>query len=213
MTAKRAPGKRAYLAKDDRHNALLDAAAAVVEAQGWPALSMIAVAEHAKVSRQLVYAHFSSVDELMTQTMTHIFREGYEQIRETIQRRPGNVADLTAAAERMTFSELSPGRIRALWQMMTATHSDSAETSRMSSRLRHLITNLWTPIARDSMGLDEQDSRAITWMLNMAFWGAHQLVEDGELDRESAMRLFNWMIVQLQAGSVVNPLRKPVRKR
>lgn len=206
--------KRAYLAKDDRHDALLEAAAEVVEKQGWQALSMISVSEHAHVSRQLVYAHFASVDELMTQTMSHIFRDGYERIRETISRSTasGNLADMTAAAGRLTFAELSPGRIRALWQMMTATWSQSAETSRMSRRLRHLITNLWTPIARDSMGLDEPSSRAVIWMLNMAFWGAHHLVDDGELDRDTAMRLFNWMIVQLQAGSVISPLGQPPRK-
>ena len=82
--ARRATKKRAYLAKDDRHNALLEAAASVVEKQGWPALSMISVAETAKVSRQLVYEHFASVDELMTEVMSHIFREGYENLRDTI---------------------------------------------------------------------------------------------------------------------------------
>jgi AcrR family transcriptional regulator len=204
--ARRATKKRAYLAKDDRHSALLEAAASVVEKQGWPALSMISVAEHAKVSRQLVYEHFASVDELMTEVMSHIFREGYENLRDTIRRSPGNVADLTAAAERLTFGDQSPGRIRALWQMITATYSENAETARMSRRLRHLVTNLWTPIVGDSMGLDERESQVMTWMLNMAFWGAHQLVDMGEADRDTALRLFNWMVVQLQAGSVVNPL-------
>ncbi len=61
MTPKKEPAQRAYLARDDRRAALLDVAATVVETQGWPALSMISVAETAEVSRQLVYQHFTSV--------------------------------------------------------------------------------------------------------------------------------------------------------
>ena len=198
--------KRSYLAKDDRRTALLKTAAEVVEKHGWPALSMIAVADHAKVSRQLVYQHFASLDQLMAETMTEIFREMYESIRENIRANPANLTDLTLLAERMTFN-LTPGRTRALWQMITATYSESAETSRMSRRLRHLLTNLWAPATREAFGLPERDSRALIWMLHMAFWGAHQLVDEGEIDRESASRLFLWMLGQIQAGSVLAPPR------
>jgi AcrR family transcriptional regulator len=210
MPKPRATKKRGYLAKDARHGELLKTAAAVVEKHGWPALSMISVAEHAQVSRQLVYEHFSSVDQLMTETMTQIFREMYESMRESIKTNPRNLTDLTLFAERMTF-DLSPGRTRALWQMITATYSESAEAARMSRRLRHLLTNLWAPSTREAFGLAERDSRALTWMLHMAFWGAHQLVDEGEIDREAASKLFLWMITQIQAGSIVSP-PKPAKK-
>lgn len=204
MAKARAPKKRGYLAKDARHAELLKTAAEVVEKHGWPALSMIAVAEHARVSRQLVYEHFSSVDQLMTETMTQIFRELYEAMRENIRSNPRNVADLTLLAERLTF-DLSPGRTRALWQMITATYSENAETARMSRRLRHLLTNLWAPTTREAFAMPERESRALTWMLHMAFWGAHQLVDEGEIDREAASRLFLWLLTQIQAGSVIAP--------
>lgn len=208
MAAQRAPRKRGYLAKDARHEALLQTAAAVVEKQGWPALSMISVAAHAKVSRQLVYEHFSSVDQLMSETMSQIFREMFEKLREGIRHNPGNLTDITLFAERMTY-DLSPGRTRALWQMITATYSDNLEATRMSRRLRHLLTNLWSPITRDAFALDDKDSRALTWMLHMAFWGAHQLVDDGEMDRDAASRLFVRMITQIQAGSMLAPAKAP----
>jgi AcrR family transcriptional regulator len=204
--AGKAAKKRSYLAKDDRRTALLKTAAEVVEKHGWPALSMIAVAEHAKVSRQLVYQHFASLDQLMAETMTEIFREMYESMRESIRQNPTNITDLTMFAERMTFN-LSPGRTRALWQMITATYSESAEASRMSRRLRHLLTNLWAPTTRDAFGLPERETRALVWMLHMSFWGAHQLVDEGEIDRESASKLFLWMLTQIQAGSVLAPPR------
>ena len=201
--ATRAVKKRSYLAKDDRRQALLATAAEVVEQQGWPALSMITVAERAGVSRQLVYQHFESLDELMTETMTHIFRESFERVREAISGNAANLASLTRASE-FTFNA-PPGRARALWQMITATYSDSAEATRMSRRLRHLLTNLWMPVASEAFGLKDTDARVVIWMLHMAFWGAHQLVEEKEVDRDSALRLFDWMLTQIQAGSVMAP--------
>src|ERR1043165_991535 len=170
---KPAAKKRGYLAKDDRHKALVETAAAVVEKQGWQALSMISVAEHAQVSRQLVYEHFDSVDALMTETMSQIFRDAYETTRDAIQRGTGNVVDLLELSEKMTF-DIPPGRVRALWQMITGTYSDNPETARMSRRLRHLLTNLWAPVANDAFGLEARDGRVLIWMLHMAFWGAHQ---------------------------------------
>jgi AcrR family transcriptional regulator len=207
-SALRASKKRSYLAKGDRRSALLDAAAAVVQQQGWPALSMISVADQAHVSRQLVYGHFESVDQLMTETMAHVFRDIYEGARDGIKQRGGNIADVTAFVENMT-SGLSPDRTRALWQMITGTYSQNAEIRRMSRRLRHLLTNLWMPVMRDAFGLPGREGRVIIWMLHMAFWGGHQLVDEGEVDRETASQLFIWMAGQIQAGAVLAPRKTP----
>lgn len=211
MARKQAVSKRVYLARDDRHTALLDVAAAVVEKQGWPALGMIAVAEHAGVSRQLVYEHFSSVEVLMTETMSHIFRGVFEKVRESIKTSRGNVADLALLTENMVF-DLSPGRARALWQMITANHAGNSEIGRMSRRLRHLLTNMWMPIMNEAFGMPEREGRVLIWMLHMAFWGAHQLVQDGEVDRATVSRLFVWMITQIQAGSVLAPVTARKKK-
>lgn len=203
----RAVKKRSYLAKDDRRQALLATAAEVVEKQGWQALSMISVADRAGVSRQLIYQHFESLDQLMTETMTHIFRESFERVREAIRGNTTNLDTLARASEELAFNS-SPGRARALWQMITASYSDSPETARMSRRLRHLLTNLWMPVADEAFGLKDSDARVIIWMLHMAFWGAHQLVDENEVDRAGAMRMFSWMLAQIQAGSVMAPPKK-----
>ena len=205
-SAKAASLKRAYLARDDRRVALLDVAATVVETQGWPALSMMAVAEAAQVSRQLVYQHFASVDELMADTMSHLFRSRYENIRRSIGAAGNDLVGLVRIVEHETFAE-NPARVRALWQMITATYSDNAETSRMGRRLRHLLTNLWTPLLMRQLDLKEPQARALTWMLHMAFWGAHQLEHDGELSRKSANELFTWMLVKLMSGE--EPAQSP----
>ena len=196
MTRKKPAEKRAYLARDDRRVALLDVAATVVETQGWPALSMISVAETAQVSRQLVYQHFASVDELMADTMSHLFRSRYENIRSSIGDNGNDLAGLMRIVEQETFAE-NPARVRALWQMITASYSDHAETSRMGMRLRHLLTTLWTPVVMQQLDLNESQARALAWMLHMAFWGAHQLAHDGEISRKTGNELFTWMLMKL----------------
>lgn len=196
-----ASNKRTYLARDDRRAALLDVAATVVEQQGWPALSMISVADAAKVSRQLVYQHFASVDELMADTMSHLFRERFETIRQNIQNNSGNLVELMKVVDKETF-DAKPGRVRALWQMITATYSDNAETSRMGQRLRHLLTRLWAPMLAERVEFTAPQSEAMAWMLHMAFWGAHQLVHDGEIDRKTANELFGWMLMKLLSPDV-----------
>lgn len=200
--------KRRYLARDDRRSALLDVAAEVVEQQGWPALSMIAVADAAQVSRQLVYQHFESVDELMKDTMTHIFRDVYEGIRARIQSEPGKVMDVVLAAENMTFN-LPPNRARALWQILTATTSGQADATRASRRIRHLVSKMWTPTVCMLYRVNEKDGQAMAWMLNMAFWGAHQLVEDGELDQAAASKLFMRLV---QNAGKIEATAKPLKK-
>ncbi|HEY1077951.1 MAG TPA: TetR/AcrR family transcriptional regulator [Fontimonas sp.] len=206
------PQKRAYLSRKERRTALLDVAAAVVESQGWQALSMISVAEAAQVSRQLIYQHFASVDELMADTMSHLFRGRYESIRSGIAENPTDLVALLRLVEEQTFGD-SPERVRALWQMLTATYSDNVEARRMGQRLRHLLTKMWAPFMQQRLGLDEKRAQALSWMLNMAFWGAHQLVEEGELSRGAALELFNGLLLSLDDTKVPPATRKTARTK
>jgi AcrR family transcriptional regulator len=59
------PGPEGRLSHVDRHDALLDTAAALLEEGGASAVTMEAVAAHAGVSRPLVYKHFTNRDALM----------------------------------------------------------------------------------------------------------------------------------------------------
>lgn len=206
MNRRKPPAKRAYLSRSDRRQALLDVAATVVEERGWPALSMIAVAEAGNISRQLVYQHFSSVDELMADTMSHLFRSRYENIRSSVQGASGDdFAGLLRVVHQLTFDD-RPARVRALWQMMTATHTENAETGRMGARLRQLLSKLWTPMVEKQLGLEASRARAMAWMLNMAYWGAQHLVHDGDLSKEDAIELFTWMMLRLGSPAHAPPL-------
>lgn len=198
--ARAVAAKRQYLAREHRRQHLLETAAGLVEANGWGALTMISLADKAKVSRQLVYQHFESIDQLLADTMAHLLQEAYERVRELVRGDPENIDEIMLAAEKLTF-DLPPARARALWQMMVAHNSADEATSRMSRRLRHLLTNLWAPTFSRSFALDARKSRGFTWMLMIGFWGLMQLVDDRELSRQEAMELSGWLMTKLRAAA------------
>lgn len=193
---KKAAVKRRYPSREERRLALLDVAAEVVEDKGWSALSMLSLAEAAQVSRQLVYQHFSSVDELMAGTLEHLFRHQYEAMRRAIGDSALSLEALLRFSEKVTFDE-PPRRIRALWQMLTMIESDREELATISRRVRRLVVRLWAPVIEQHMGVSETQARALAWMLNMAFWGAHQLSDEGELSRKAAIELCTKLVTDL----------------
>ena len=71
----REPAKRGYHHGDAR-NALLAAAAGLLEKPGAASLSLREVAEHAGLSRQAPYNHFKNKDALLAE----LARQGYEQL-------------------------------------------------------------------------------------------------------------------------------------
>ena len=72
---------RPYLAAAQRRDQLLDAAGRLVRTGGWAALSMQGLAVAAGVSRQLVYEHFATAEELQLATLNHLFERAYASTR------------------------------------------------------------------------------------------------------------------------------------
>lgn len=192
--------KRPYMARDDRRRLLLDSAAEIVESSGWDKLSMSALAQHTNTSRQLVYQHFDSLEDLMVETGTHIFEQVYLQTRETIAEIDQDIVAALERAQKLTL-DLPPGRAHALWQIIAATFPAEHELTRFGQRMRHLITNLWKPTIQKTFAMNDRDASATTWMLIMAFWGGYRLVEDGELSKQQAVDRLGWIITGLVDGA------------
>ncbi len=192
--------KRPYLARDDRRRQLLEAASGIVEAKGWDQLSMSSLAKQTHTSRQLIYQHFESLEELMAATGTHIFEQVYLQTREAIASRKQDIVSVLSNAQRITL-ELPPGRARALWQIIAASFPVNHELNRFGQRMRHLVTNLWKPAVVEAFGLDDDAAATVSWMLIMAFWGGYRLMEDGEITQAQAIERLNWMVEGLIAGT------------
>ncbi len=195
--ARKPAAKREYLSRDRRKRSLLDAAAAIVERDGWSALTMSALAEAAGTSRQLIYQHFNSQEKLLAGTAWHIFNETMSGTQASVAAHPTNLAEAALAAEAVTL-DLPPGRANALWQLIAGTASATPELEKVRLGLRELITGIWTPLVRKELGMTTADAKAYAWMMIMSFWGMRQLVGDGELPRTRGVKLFNQMIEQVR---------------
>lgn len=188
--------KRSYLRRGERKQMLLNAAAGIVETQGWTALSMSALAAEAGVSRQLVYHYFPNLETLIAKTAWHIFNDTIEGTRASIAAHPGNLREAAESAEAVTL-DLPPGRGDALWQLIAGTAGTTPELERIRRGIRQLISETWQPSIEVELGLDDEEARAGSWMMVMAFWGMRQLVRDGELSRERGTAIFNELLERL----------------
>lgn len=188
--------KRSYLKRGARKQMLLDVAAGLVEAQGWTALSMSALAARAEVSRQLVYHYFPNLETLIAKTARHIFNDTIEGTRASIAAHPDSLRQAAESAEAVTL-DLPPGRGDALWQLIAGTAGAPPELERIRRDIRQLISETWRPSMEAELGMEGEDARAGSWMLVMAFWGMRQLVRDGELSRERGTAIFNALLDRL----------------
>lgn len=217
MTSTRTRAKRPYMTHEKRHAVLLEAAADLVETQGWNALTMVSLARHAKVSRQLVYQHFDSVDALLLATLERIFAATYIRTRDTVTRGESDGVGTTVGAMLQITLELPSGRRRALWQAMSAagTGIANSEMESLSRRLRHLLVGVVRPLVERQLHVSTEHARPLTWMLIVSFWGALQMVNDGELQAEEAMTRFAWLMDRLVRGAQMpsNPAPPAIARR
>ncbi len=189
--------KRPYLSREQRRQTLLEAAAAIVERDGWNALTMSALAEQGGTSRQLVYQHFPSLEKLLADTAWHIFNDTMRGTKASVAANASNLVEAAAAAEAFSL-DLPAGRGDALWQLIAGTASASPELESIRRGLRELIVGIWAPLVRKELGSNAADAKAHAWMTIMAFWGMRQLVRDGELTRTRGVKLFNQLVERLR---------------
>src|SRR5688572_3175741 len=80
-------------------SALLAAARAILEDEGFEALTMAAVAARAGVTRRAVYLHFASRADLVAELFAHVAQaEGLEASTRTVWKAPDAAAGLDAWA-------------------------------------------------------------------------------------------------------------------
>jgi AcrR family transcriptional regulator len=145
-----------------RRDALLDAAVALVGTKGVQEVSMEAVAEHAGVSRPLVYKHFANRDELLGAAYR---REASKLHRE--------LASEVASASRVEemYRALLRGSIRATverGQIFTALRAAGGwnRDIRQEQRSRDRETvRAFAAVAARQYGLDRRRSSSVTAVL------------------------------------------------
>jgi AcrR family transcriptional regulator len=167
---------------------LLAAAARLVRAGGWTALSMQGVAIAAGVSRQLVYEHFASADELFLATLTHLFERTYAGA-EAIAR-AGRRLDETVRAAFVQVLELPPEERHALRSLAAERGEARPGLARARTRLRVRIASIWVPFIRARTGADDAEAAALAWMLITASWALSDVIADGTLERARGIETF-----------------------
>jgi len=179
---------RPYLAAPERRRHLLEVAAQSVCTGGWETLSMQGVAEAAGVSRQLVYQHFASLDDLHAALLVHLFETPYVQTRvvATSDQEPQRL--LRQAFE--IFLEMPERQRRLLRALASEDRPGRSAIGKLKRTLRRKIARIWSPFVERVTDLPRAENQALAWMLIMAAWGLSDLIRDREIERGAAVDLF-----------------------
>jgi AcrR family transcriptional regulator len=148
---------------------------------------MQGLAAAAGVSRQLVYEHFATADDLYLATLTHLFERTYAST-EAIARAGGTLEE-TVRASFALFLDLPAEERHALRTLAAELEPRRRALSRARVRLRNRIASVWAPYVRQQTGVSDADANAVAWMLNTAAWGLSDSIADGALDRRRAADL------------------------
>ena len=202
---------RPYLAASLRRHHLLDVAARLVRQGGWSALSMQGLAAAAGVSRQLVYEHFASADDLYLETLTHLFERAHDATAAIIG--AGGTLEATVAAAYALFLDLPVEERRALRALASDADPPRSRLAHAKRRLRERIAGLWVPYVRQQTGLAEPEAGAVAWMLVTASWGLADSLADGTLPSRRGVDMFVQFVAQVLAVWRVPASRATPEKR
>jgi AcrR family transcriptional regulator len=206
---------RPYLSAPRRRDHLLDAAGGLVRRGGWSALSMQGLAAAAGVSRQLVYEHFDTADDLYVATLTHLFERAYTATVAIVE--SGTGVDDTVRRSFAFFLDLPAEERHALRSLAVESEAGRPSLARARARLRNRIAAVWVPFVRQQTGLRDAESTALAWMLNTAAWGMSDTIADGTLARARAVDLFvrfvdrtlsAWRVKALRRGGTASRSRR-----
>jgi AcrR family transcriptional regulator len=186
---------RPYLAAPERRQQLLDVARRLVREGGWSSLSMQGLAIAAGVSRQLVYEHFDSADELYLATLGHLFERVHAATEAVV--RAGDDLETTLARAFDLFVAMAPEERNALRALASEVDPSHRRMARAKTRLRSRITALWVPYVEHQTGLRGGEASAVAWMLVNAAGGLADGIADGSVDRRRGVAL--WVCVAREA--------------
>ncbi len=198
---------RSYLRSEDRRQQLIEAASRLFDAGGFAAVTMVAVAREAGVSRRLLYDHFADLDELnaavffdrttaLVRTLDTAATEG---------RDPGDRSTPQAVA---ALLDVSPGELRAIQLVLASAGGDGLDRAR--EQLRTHLTVRWLPLLSPAP-LDPTTAAGLLWAAAAAVVAIVDQLHRGEIDRTQAEVLAGAVAVGLQqAAATLAPAPIPI---
>lgn len=176
--------KRPYLRGDARRAQLLEAATRILDESGLAAVTVIAVAEEAGVSRRLVYDHFPDLTSLLNALLV-LQAERYTTLLDAIHEAEAeNFHDLV----RQSFGVLvaMPRRDLALLRLVLI-DTERAELAAARDHLRERFVRRWRRFVPDTV--DDAVANAGIWSSVGSAMLMAELVGAGELTVEQATEL------------------------
>ena len=188
MPATKRQTPRPYLAAADRRQQLLDVAGRLVREGGWSALSMQGLAIGAGVSRQHVYEHFASADELYLATLAHLFERVHAATEAVV--RAGDDLESTLARSFELFVDMPSEERNALRALASVRDPSHRRMARAKTKLRARITALWVPYIEGLTELRGGEAQAVAWMLVNAAGGLADGIAEGSIERRRGVALW-----------------------
>jgi AcrR family transcriptional regulator len=144
-------------------DALLSAARAIIEQDGFGSLTMAAVAERAGVSRRAVYLHFAGRAELLTELLRHLGRA--EELGVSLQRVWDSPDSLTAIDEWARHLARAHPRIMPIARAVDQVRHTDPDAAAMRAE----IMRRWRQgCGRLMAWLDEEGNLAPPWTVEAA---------------------------------------------
>lgn len=182
------PGTRTYLAADDRRSALLDAVGQLLERGGLDAITMVAVADEAGISRTLVYKFFPDLEQLLLAYFDDRSARYFQMMDER-----GDEGDRSYEGARLGLARidlLSTADLRAIEAVMGSGTHPVLRVVRQ--RFRDVLVQRWQPVIDQSD--DGELLQAAIWALVQPFLTLALAVRLGELQAATASRIWNGLM-------------------
>ncbi len=174
--------KRGYLSAGVRRSLIVAAASRLISRDGLNGLTMVAVAKEAGVSRQLVYDHFPDLPTLFEAA----FAEQARQYALGLNEVSALGADDASTLARQLFEHvlaLGPETRRVVRALIGG--AIPVELAGVREQFRATIGQRWSKWFR-ALGLDDQSSHALVWVMTAAYLSLAELVDDREIGADGA---------------------------
>ncbi len=185
------PMKRPYLRAEERRLNLLRAAERIVERDGLGQLSMMAVAQEAHVSRQLVYRHFASRSELLVALVEYRFAivDGDFSVERAALGDPRQLL-----RERFVRAMGMAPRDRLLLRtVFSGIEQLEPDLGTGVAELRRRLIDRWAGVGGEAFSADPA-GRARVWALFQVVFGLWDLVAAGEIGEVGAIGVLDGLV-------------------
>ncbi len=174
--------KRSYLPANERRSLIVQAASRLISRDGLHGLTMVAVAKEAGVSRQLVYDHFPDLPTLFEAAFAEQARQYALGLDDVFAVGAGDAATMARRLFEHVLA-LGPETLRVVRALIGGVVP--VELAGVREQFRATIGKRWSPWFR-TLGLDDQSSNALVWVMTAAYLSLAELVDDREIGADGA---------------------------